>query len=930
MQTAHGLKSIRFRFMSTQILSILLTLVLLGAFCLFIFTDFYQGLQREKLEAHARSQAVEAGQIISKLSSDLERIKLFDFHLTATADPVLQEFRSYSTSFPKIVYLDRSGEVALSFLAGRNPVAGLPQGAHQAYQQALEQPNSVLVTIADLDPDFNAPVLVFTQARTGKKNGKLQGVLQATVPLSEFTRRFSDRYVQHVIKLVLIDSQGQLLLHPQSRLLRPVFSASGQLQEIAAQQGLDAVGFSQGLIDGESSYYAFAAVPGTEWTALAILQQSYFKQLLNRLIVYCLLLGLFGLLLGVLLAHYMARTILENIQRIKLQTQNLAEGKLDQRLQLQSGDELEDLATAVNSLTERLLQTSQMRDSLNLMLRTVIDPLVVTDSTGWILKTNPAAEALFGVAEAELVGRNLSSLFVATSAFATAEELQQHFSQGDFNNYETEVCVDGDLAIPVLFSCALSDPIDPERFSVSVFKDISEQKRAEQKITRLAYYDALTGLPNRILLRNRLEKTLMMAEREFRDGFHFGLMFLDLDHFKLVNDTLGHSVGDQLLQAAAERLRDCLRRSDTIGRPEGDDLAADEQEQLLARLGGDEFIVLLPKLRSTEDAAFVARRLIKDMSRPFVLGSHEMVTPASIGIALYPEDGRDADTLLRHADIAMYHAKQQGRNSFHFYSEEMNRSARERLFLENHLRSDIEHQRGFRLVYQPKVDMQTGQVCGMEALVRWEQDELGTISPVRFIPIAEETGLIVPLGRWILHTSCAQLKSWQDSGAPPMKIAVNLSGRQLQQPDLLPMIAEVLHETGLEPECLELELTESMLMETVENTIQLLQQLKDLGVTLAIDDFGTGYSSLSYLTRFPIDTLKIDRSFVRDLEADRNDATIVEAIVAMAHSLGLQVVAEGVESEFQQQFLKYRGCDQYQGFLFSKPVYAEEFEERFL
>ncbi len=934
MKTAPKLKSIRFRFMKIQVVSILLPLVLLSAFSLYFLVGFYQELQREKLEAHARSQAVEAGQLIEGLTNELEKIDCFSGHsLTdpaADPAPFLAELRRYTSSFPKISYLSPAGEELLKIVTGRERVELVDQGRSQAFQEALARPNQVVVTITEADPDFTAPALIFTLVLTDATAAQRYGGLQATIPLPSFIKCFSSRHVEDAVKQILIDEHGRILLHPSpERIFLPLFSGGEQLRAVTGFSGTNRVGFAEGLVDDVESYYAFAGLPEQPLAALAVLPKSNFRQLLRQLSHYGVLIALAGLLVGTIWAYFLGRPLLENIGKIKRQTQRLAEGKLDQRVSLKSGDELEDLAGAVNLLTERLVQTGRARDSLDLMLCSVIDPLVFVDKNGQIIKTNPAAQDLFGITEVDLVGQFLHCFFAPASPLAEPDKLQELFRAENLSNFETEIQLRQKKNLPVLFSSAHSENAADD-FFVCIFKDISEQKRAEKKIARLAYYDTLTGLPNRTLLRNRLDKSLLMAERDFHDGFFFGLMFLDLDHFKVVNDTLGHSVGDQLLQSAAERLKDCLRRSDTISRPEDGTARPAEQEQMLARLGGDEFIVLLPRLRCAEDAALIARRIIEDMSKPFLLGHQEVVTPASLGIALYPDDGKDVDTLLRHADVAMYHAKEKGRNSYYFYSEEMNQSARDRLVLENRLRADIENKKGFALVYQPKIDMRTNQVCGMEALVRWENQELGMVSPARFIPIAEESGLIVPLGRWILQTACEQLKAWLTQSDQPLKIAVNLSGRQLKQPDLVPMVAEVLEKTGLDPALLELELTESMLMETVENTIELLQQLKDLGVSLAIDDFGTGYSSLSYLTRFPIDTLKIDRSFVNDLESDQNDATIVEAIVVMAHSLELQVVAEGVENEFQRHFLQERHCDQFQGFLFSKPVSAAEFASRFL
>ncbi len=925
--------SIRYKFMSIQVLSILLSVVLISAACLLLLTEIYQDLQRDKLEARARSHAAEIGQVIHELSSELDRTNQIDFHLTARAEPLLKEFQRHAVSFPKLAFLNRHGKEVVKYVAGRTNPKRIELGHSLSFQQALLQPNRVLLSLAGHDSDFASPVLIFTQARTDTYNNNLQGVLQATIPLRDFTRTLCQEQGQENVKLILLDAQGRAIIHPQyERLLLPIFSNPQPQQELAALYGSREAGFSQGLVDGEESYYAFSTVPGQTWSALAVVAKSDFRELLNRLVLYCILIGCSGLLIGSLLAHFMGRRILENIQRIKRQTQNLAEGKLDQRVAMASGDELEDLANAVNSLTEKLVQASQGRDSLNLMLQTVVEPLIVTTQDGEIVRVNPAAERMFGTNCDDFIGQHLSRYFAQSSPLADRERLLKMFAQEVRRNHETEIQTVGGSRLPVLFSFAHTEQAaEQETLAVCIFQDISEQKRAEAKVAKLAYYDTLTGLPNRALLHDRLQSIIHLTERNVSGHKHFAVIFLDLDHFKVVNDSLGHSVGDQLLKSAAERLKDCLRRTDTISRAKSD---ADPQgllnEHVLARLGGDEFIILLPQLRSTDEAALVARRIIEDMARPFKLDPHEVVTPASIGLAIYPDDGTDSDTLLRCADVAMYHAKEQGRNTFNFFSAEMNESARERLYLKHRLRNDIEAGTGFRLAYQPKVDLQTNQVCGMEVLVRWQHKDLGDVSPGRFIPIAEESGLIVPLGRWILETACQQLRDWIEAGAPRMHMAVNLSGRQLKQPDLIPMVAEILEQTGLDPELLELELTESMLMETVEKTIGLMNGLRDLGVSLAIDDFGTGYSSLSYLKRFPIDTLKIDRSFVRDLEADKDDAAIVQAIVAMAKSLQLGVVAEGVETEPQLEFLRKAGANQYQGFLFSKPVFGNEFEERFL
>ena len=422
----------------------------------------------------------------------------------------------------------------------------------------------------------------------------------------------------------------------------------------------------------------------------------------------------------------------------------------------------------------------------------------------------------------------------------------------------------------------------------------------------MAYHDSLTDLPNRALFEDRLAVTLAQAHRKKQTG---AVLFLDLDRFKVVNDTVGHAVGDQLLQSVAERLKGLVREGDTV-----------------ARVGGDEFTLLLTEVERTEEVVGVAGRVLDALRQPWLLNGHEFRITASIGIAMFPNDGEDADSLLRNADTAMYRAKDQGRDNYMLYTPKMNTMIAERLALENSLRHGLE--RGELLVYyQPQVDIASGRIVGMEALVRWQHPERGLVSPGEFIPLAEETGLIVPLGAWVMRTACAQNKAWQAAGIPPMRVAVNLSARQFQQRNLTEMVDEVLKETGLEARWLQLEITEGVAMQDVESNIAVLRELRQTGVQIAIDDFGTGHSSLSYLSRLPIDVVKIDQSFIQDLTTDPNGAAIARSIIVMAHNLKLRVIAEGVETEEQLEFLKKRRCDEMQGYLFSKPAPAEAFEE---
>lgn len=450
--------------------------------------------------------------------------------------------------------------------------------------------------------------------------------------------------------------------------------------------------------------------------------------------------------------------------------------------------------------------------------------------------------------------------------------------------------------------------------TLAVIRDISERKEAEEQIVKLAYFDTLTGLGNRTLFKDRLDRAIQLARRT---GKMAAVMFLDLDRFKNINDTLGHATGDLLLKAVGDRVSACLRRSDAVGRPH-----VAKPSAVLSRLGGDEFSILLEQIDSIHDVAKIARRLTEELSQDFAVGGHEVFVTASAGIALFPYNGDDAESLLKNADIAMYHAKEQGRNNVQFYNEGMNAKAFERLSMENSLRRALEREE-FLLYYQPQVDLRTGEVKGVEALIRWRHPELGMVSPADFIFMAEETGLIVPIGEWVLKTACMQGVAWRKMGIPPVRIGVNLSAQQLRKRDIAQAIADILNETGFEPHDLELEVTESMVMHNPEAVVSTLTGFKTMGIRIAIDDFGTGYSSLGYLKRFPIDVLKIDRSFIKDLSTDRGDAAITMAIIAMAGQLNLKTTAEGVETEEQLTFLRQQGCDEIQGYLISPPVPPE-------
>jgi diguanylate cyclase (GGDEF)-like protein/PAS domain S-box-containing protein len=453
---------------------------------------------------------------------------------------------------------------------------------------------------------------------------------------------------------------------------------------------------------------------------------------------------------------------------------------------------------------------------------------------------------------------------------------------------------------------------------VGIAQDITDRKQSEREIHRLAYFDSLTGLPNRVLFKDRVEQALLHARR-YRTTL--ALLFLDLDRFKVINDTLGHNIGDLLLKSVADRLAESVRHSDSVSRS-----VDQEENHSLARLGGDEFTVLLTNLCDIQNAGMVARRIVEVMAMPFSIEGREIYVTVSVGIAIFPVDGDSVDVLLKNADTAMYHAKDEGRNNFQFYSSTLNAAASERLVLEGELRHAVDREE-FVVYYQPKVDLRTGGIIGAEALVRWQHPQRGLMSPWEFLPAAVDTGLIRAIDEWVLRTACRHNQAWQQRGKMPVSISVNVSNSLFHGNTLLSVVGEALSQTGLTPACLELELTESIAMRNVEASILMLTALKTMGVQLSIDDFGTGYSSLSYLQRLPLNIVKIDQSFIKEILTRTHPAPIVRAIIAMAHSLDLLVLAEGVEQEAQRTILLEQGCDQAQGYLFGQPMPEDAFAE---
>jgi diguanylate cyclase (GGDEF)-like protein/PAS domain S-box-containing protein len=543
-------------------------------------------------------------------------------------------------------------------------------------------------------------------------------------------------------------------------------------------------------------------------------------------------------------------------------------------------------------------------------LNSIGDAVLCTNISGNITYLNVVAERMTGWLRAEATGKPLAEVFRIIDG-GTHQTARDPMEMAVEQNKTVGLTVNCVLIRRDGFESAIEDSAAPihDRAgrvigAVIVFHDVSEARAMSMQMTHSAHHDVVTGLPNRVLLNDRINQSISLALRQNRP---IAVLFLDLDHFKNTNDSLGHAAGDELLQSVSKRLLACVRGSDTV-----------------SRQGGDEFAILLPEITHAEDAAKCAAKIIVALHPPHIIGGRSLHIGASIGISLYPKDGIDAETLIKNADMAMYHAKERGRSNFQFFEAEMNLKAVERQSMESDLRRALK-QKEFLLHYQPKVNLETGEITGVEALIRWKQPDRGLVPPAQFVPIAEDCGLIVPIGRWVLREACRQARAWQDAGLRHLRMGVNVSAVEFREKGFAETVRTVLSEAGLEARYLVLELTERVLMENARSTATVLEELRAMGVHLAVDDFGTGYSSLSYLRQFPIDVLKIDQSFIHQITSNFDDSTIISAIINMGKSLRHIVIAEGVETDEQRAYLQSQHCEEGQGYLFGRPVAAAQF-----
>ncbi len=761
--------------------------------------------------------------------------------------------------------------------------------------------------------DVSAPL---TSRRGSKTIGVLINHYYATV-LDKFVANRAGMGESGEVLLVRRDGDNiefftPLRYAPVDSLTVPMDSAEAGIARLALEGGSGVLIAAD--YRGVDVVAAYQYIPSMDWGLIAKIDKPEAFASLKTLEIVVLILIVAAATIVASLGTIFASSVSRPIKRLTDATRRFAGGDLKARVAITHRDEIGNLTNSFNTMAGELEKeiTGRARRELELLKVSLVveqspNVVLITDTQCNIEYVNLKFTLLTGYTREEAIGKKPSILKSGKTPPEVYKQLYETITSG--SEWRGEFCnkkKNGELYWESTVISSIKNAEGVITNFIEIAEDITERRQAEERIHQLSYYDALTGMPNRMLYNDRLSLALASAQRTRE---MLAVLFLDLDRFKDINDAMGHSIGDQLLKTVAGRLTDSVRKEDTV-----------------TRLGSDEFTLLLPGMVQTEDAAGIAQKILEAVKKPLTLSGHEFNITASIGIAIYPSDGEGAETMLKNASTAMYHAKEQGRNNYQFFTPALHTRTVEQMKRESSLHHALEREE-FIVYYQPVVDVKTGRIVSSEALLRWQCPECGLVNPAEFIGIAERTGLIVPIGEWVLRAACAQNKALQDAGLPPLMVAVNLSARQFQQKNLVEMVEQALKDTGMDPRFLDLEVTESTAMKNVEAANYMMKRLVGLGVHLVIDDLGTGYSSLSYLKTFPIHALKIDRSFMQDVVTDPNDAAIVTAIISMSKGLKLKVVAEGVETTAQLEFLRSLGCDEAQGYLFGKPMTAGEFKK---
>ena len=873
-------------------------------------------LQTARAIARDQQQSIEIGRQLLITLAHLPAVQQLD---SAACHGIFSATLAQHKRYINLGAIAPDGRVFCSALPVENLLGRFNALGSVWFQSALRD-GSFAVSDYHIGGITGTPVLTMVMPVFGG-NGIVRAAVYASLDLNWLGRFSVSEQLSRDSVVTVVDRQGTVLAgYPEPEIWPGINGQDAPIVRRAIEMKLEGLEETIGL-DGRRRVYAYTplGLKGQEPSGYVLIGTP--RETVFAASQYELNRNLFGIGVAALVAMLVAwwgseLFLIRRVERLMDTARRLAGGDLTARTgELSGPTELNQLAHVFDDmaagLQKRQIETQraqrELRDSearYRLIVETAEEGILILDPNNDVVFANAKISSMLGYSLDEMRGR---SVFDFMDEGVRVQARQNFMRRRQGIREQLDFCFKR-MNGGELWAIVAANPIfeGDERYlgMLAMVTDITERKRAEDHLAYLAHHDSLTGLPNRTLFNDRLQQALLDAERRER---LVAILFMDLDRFKNINDTLGHEAGDALLCVVASRLKECIRSGDTI-----------------ARLGGDEFVIVLSGVAHIDDAARIAQKILDTFNQPFTIAGHELFLTASIGITLYPFDDKGVEGLVKNADVAMYRAKQQGRNTYQFYAAEMTAKSHENLALENALRVAIERDE-LVLHYQPMIDLANGEVSGVEALLRWHHPEQGLVMPDKFIPIAEESGLIVSIGEWALRTACVQAKIWQDRGYIPLRMAVNLSARQFYQRNLAEVISLALNDSGLDPHWLELELTESLLMQNAELTYATLNKLSAMGVRLSIDDFGTGYSSLSYLKRFSLDTLKISYSFVRDVPGDPDDVAIISAIIAMAHTLEMRVIAEGVETEVQRKFLETQGCDAFQGHVYGPAVPSDEF-----
>ncbi|BAN36087.1 hypothetical protein SCD_n02279 [Sulfuricella denitrificans skB26] len=913
-------------------LMLLILAAVLPAFLLVFYSTFEQ---RRGAAEFAQSETLKMAQTVAEghraTSSSVRQLlkglstlaEIPDAKSAGPCNKVMANILRYSSDYANVGVALSNGDVVCSAL----PLPGPVNVADRVFFQSAVATREL--SIGD-----------YQEGRVAAKRGihfgyplinadkQVWGVMFVFLDLDLLNERLAETpHLETGDVVTLLDGSGRVLAHHpdpanyvgKSMATLPLYK---QIQQSQGEGTYDGVG-----LDGVRRIFAFTPLFSRPrccaYAVVGIPAERVYAKANHAVVRNVLLMVGMGLLVLTLAWVGGDLLVLKRVRALSSAARKMGQRDLTARSGLPHDEEelgqlarsFDEMADNLEAWQKQLVHSSHEVEKLGYRNQLILDSagegICGVDREGMITFVNPAAASMLGYQGGELLGLPLHHTVHCRKADGTLfphQECPMHEAiEGGVNHQGSDEMLwrkDGSgfyadyVVIPMRESGKIAG-------AVVTFRDITERKHYEEQLAHQATHDSLTGLANRTILNDRIG---LLIERAVREKTVVALLLLDLDRFKEINDSLGHGAGDELLRGMAARLTDLMRDSDTV-----------------ARLGGDEFVVLV-EMDTADSAIPVAQKILDALTKPFSISGREVFISASLGISLYPKDGASAEELLKNADVAMYRAKKGGGNTFRFYNEGMNTSSVERLNLETRLRHAVDNGE-LLLYYQPQVNLHSGEIIGAEALIRWQHPEMGLVSPLKFIPLAEETGLIFPIGEWVMRTACAQIKAWQDGGMMTPPVAVNLSAHQFRQRHLVKMTTGVLLDSGIDGRYLELEMTESAMMEDTDRVIRVLRELKEAGMTISIDDFGTGYSSLSYLKQFAIDKLKVDQSFVREITRDPKDAAIVVAIITMAHSLGLNVIAEGVETEGQLEYLRSHGCDEMQGYFFSRPVPVGDFEQ---